>query len=98
MSNWCDTMRVPGFSSAHRRGRSFSFSSGRRYSVTTVASLKSALKRSCCLKVTSLVTPAFLALALASRMRSGSMSMPTARMPNFFAAAMGMRPSPEPRS
>ena len=30
MSNWCETMRVPGLSSLQRRGRSFTFRSGSR--------------------------------------------------------------------
>ena len=30
ISNWCETMRVPGFSSAHSLGRSFSLRSGSR--------------------------------------------------------------------
>jgi len=45
-----------------------------------------------------LVTPFFFAFSFASSMRCGSMSTPTARMPNFLAAVTGMRPSPEPRS
>ena len=37
MSNWCDTIRVPGFSSAHHRGCRFTFNSGSSYNVTPLA-------------------------------------------------------------
>ena len=46
MSNECDTMRVPGFSSFMNFGMSFRLRLGNRYSVTTVASLMSVVKRS----------------------------------------------------
>src|SRR5688572_14054864 len=44
------------------------------------------------------VAAAIFRLAFASPIRTGSMSMPTARAPYCLAAAIGMRPSPEPRS
>ena len=43
-------------------------------------------------------TPAACALALACFAMSGLYSMPVARAPNFFAAAMAILPSPAPRS
>ena len=91
-------MRVPGLSSAISFGRSFRFSDGSRYSITTVASLMSVVNRSVSLNVTRRPTPALAALAVASAMRCGSMSMPTPRAPRSRAAAITMRPSPQPRS
>src|SRR3546814_17963354 len=61
------TMRVPGFSSARRLGRSLAFRLSRRYSVTTVALLNSAANKSSLRKVTRSVTPAFRAFASADR-------------------------------
>jgi hypothetical protein len=46
MSKECETMRVPGFSSALSFGISFTLRLGSRYSVITVASLMSVVKRS----------------------------------------------------
>ena len=93
----CDTMRVPGFI---RRscGRSCWFSSGNRYIVTTLACEKSSLKMSPVTIFTRSATPARSALRRASCARSGSYSMPVAVAPNAFAAAIGIRPSPAPRS
>src|SRR5688572_2182250 len=97
MSKSCDTMRVPGFSLSSV-GRSLRFSAGSRYSVMTVAGLRSSVNRSPWTNFTLSPTPEFLRFSFASLMRSGSMSMPRPRVPNFFAAVMGMRPSPDPRS
>src|SRR3954465_14957931 len=58
----------------------------------TVASRKSAVKRFSCRNWTRLVTPAFFAFSFASRMRSGSMSIPVALMPYLRAAGIPMRP------
>ena len=98
MSNWCETMRVPTFNSLSSFGRSFMLTSGSRYSVTTVASWKSASKRFFWRKCTRSVTPACFALSSASLIRSGSMSTPVPVAPNFCAAIITIRPSPQPRS
>ena len=71
---------------------------GDKYIITTVAGLISAVKRSSVRNVTLSATPAARAFAVASRVRSGSMSMPTPRAPYIFAAAITIRPSPDPRS
>ena len=66
--------------------------------MTTVASLMFASNKSCCTNLTRSPTPAFLRLSFASRMRTQSISMPTPRAPYSFAAVIGIRPSPDPRS
>ena len=81
MSNECDTMRVPGFSCELSFGISRRLSDGSRYSVTTVASLMSVVNRSWLRNFTRSPTAAILRFSLASRIRCGSMSMPTARAP-----------------
>src|SRR5882672_7087658 len=86
MSNACETMRVPGFNSFISLGASFRLSGSRRYSVTTVAGLMSAVNRSSARNVTLSETPFERALPVASRTRSGSMSIPTPRAPYVFAA------------
>ena len=77
---------------------SFSLTLVSRYIAMMSASLKSIVKRSFLMNFTWSVTPASLALALLSLMRSGSMSTPTPFTPYFFAAVTTMRPSPQPRS
>ena len=101
MLNECDTTRVPG-RMARICGRSFMLSAGSRYSVTTVAPEMSVWKMSAW-RMSALpwplpATPAACALALACFTMSGLYSMPTARAPNFFAAAIAILPSPAPRS
>ena len=64
----------------------------------TVASLRSVLKRSPTEKVTRSATPAFRAFSVLSRIRTGSMSIPTPRAPKVCAAVITKRPSPHPRS
>jgi hypothetical protein len=71
---------------------------GSRYIVITVAWLKSVAKMSAFLKVAFSATPAAFAFACESFTMSGLYSMPMERAPNFFAAAMAILPSPEPRS
>ena len=66
--------------------------------MTTVAGLMSAVSTSSVRNITLSSTPAARALAVASRVRSGSMSMPTPCAAKLFAAAIGIRPSPDPRS
>ena len=97
----CDTTRVPG-RMARIVGRSFMLSAGSRYSVITVAWLKSVAKmspwRMVALPGPTPATPAACALPLACFAMSGLYSMPVARAPNFFAAAIAILPSPAPRS
>lgn len=94
----CDTMRVPGFS-ALSAGARRALGLGRRYMAMTVAADRSVVNRSCWRKVTRSLTPAASAFARASAMRKGSSSIPTPRAaPKSLTAAIGMRPSPEPRS
>ena len=71
-----------------------------RSSATTVASRKltDGSKMSPTRNVTLSETPAARAVAVASAISAGSMSMPTPRAPKVFAASMTMRPSPQPRS
>ena len=66
--------------------------------VMTVARERSALKRSCSMNFTRPPTPACRALSSLCMSRCRSSSTPMARAPNFLAAAMTVRPSPEPRS
>ena len=99
MLKLCDTMREPGFSSFCSFGISFSLSDCSRYSVTTLASPIGVAKRSWFRNRTRSPTPAFFRFSLASLIRCGSMSIPTADLAlNVCTAAIGMRPSPEPRS
>src|SRR5688572_4664804 len=97
----CDATRVPG-RMERICGRSFMLSAGSRYMVMTSALLKSVAKmspwRMVALPGPSPATPAAWALALACLTISGLYSMPMARAPNFFAAAMAILPSPAPRS
>ena len=83
-------------------GRSFMLSAGSRYSVITVAELKSVAKmspwRMVALPWPEPATPADCALALACFTMSGLYSTPVARAPNFFAAMIAILPSPAPRS
>ncbi len=57
-----------------------------------------ASKMSPSMNFASRLTPAFSAFSRASRTSEGSSSIPVPRVPNFFAAVMTIRPSPEPRS
>ena len=82
MSNACDTIRVPGFSSAFSFGISRSFSDGEQVErhhrgVPEVARRTGPRLRN----LTLSVTPAALAFSVASVIRRGSMSMPTPRAP-----------------
>ena len=64
-----------------------------------MASLRFVVNRSWLRKRTRSPTPDFWRFAVASLMRCGSMSIPVARAaPKSFTAAIGMRPSPDPRS
>src|SRR5713101_3524222 len=81
MLNVFDTIRVPGSKSWSSFGRRRKLRLDNRNRVTTVASWISALNRSFSSNRTKLSTPAFLALLLDSRMRRGSMSMPTPLAP-----------------
>ena len=90
-------MRVPGFILSSC-GRSLKLRSGSRYSVTTVASVKSFSKMSPAMIFTLSETPARAALRTASAAMSGLNSMPTARALKSRAAAIGILPSPAPRS
>ena len=56
------------------------------------------MNRSSILKETRSATPAQRASKRLFSMRSASISMPTPRAPNRFAAVIGIRPSPDPRS
>jgi hypothetical protein len=71
--------------------------SGSRKSASTVACEKSAWYMSPWTNVALSATPAAAAFFFDSSTRSGLYSTPTARAPRF-AAAMTLRPSPEPRS
>src|SRR5262245_3731388 len=79
-------------------GRSFRLSVVSRYSVTTVASRKSTSKRSPRTNRARSATPSMRALRRLVSTRSELYSMPRARAPNRFAAAITILPSPEPRS
>ena len=92
----CDTTRVPG-RIERMLGRSFMLSAGSRYSVMTVAWLKSVWKMSAFRKLALSATPAFCALSCATLTMSGLYSMPSALAPRL-AAAITILPSPEPRS
>ena len=96
MRNSCDTMRVPGLS-ASRRGRSLRFRCGSRYSVTTVAWLKSDSKMSAFSKRARSISPASRARRRDSSTRSALYSSPKPRAPSP-AAASTILPSPDPRS
>ena len=97
MENVLDKTRVPG-RMAKMVGRNCAFSSSSRYMVTTVALEKSSLKMSPCTMRTRSATPARCALRWASAARSLLYSMPQARAPNCRAAAIGILPSPAPKS
>ena len=90
------TMRAPGF-----RPRNFACSfimlSGRRNKASTVACEKSASNMSPWTNDALSLTPSFAAVRLDNSTISGLNSKPTARAPRL-AAAMMLRPSPEPRS
>src|SRR5262249_30464143 len=90
--------RVPGFNSANRRERNARLTRGSKYMVRTVASLIRVSNRLRWENCARSATPASLAYAVLSFTRCGSRSTPNPRAPNFFAAGMRMRPSPEPRS
>src|SRR5882672_698417 len=94
--NECDTTRVPGLID-RSWARSFMLSAGSRYSVITVAWLKSVWKMSARRKLARSDTPAFCALSCPSFTMSGLYSMPSAFAPRL-AAAITILPSPEPRS
>ncbi len=96
MSNVFDTSRVPG-GSCRSAGRSFRFSDGSRNIVITVACERSLSKMSPLTNEARDATPAASAAALETSTRPGSNSMPSARAP-LPAAAMTVRPSPDPRS
>jgi hypothetical protein len=98
MSQAYETTREPGCSSERSFGRSFRFGFGCRKRVTTVADRTSAKYMSPSLNSTLSATPASRAFASACLTRVESISMPTPRAPNSFAAVIGMRPSPDPRS
>ena len=66
--------------------------------VTTVAGVRSASKRSCWRKVSLSASPRRRARSVLCATRAGSISSPTPRAPRSLAAAIRMRPSPEPRS
>ena len=93
----CETTRVPGFI-VRMVGRSLRFRFGSRYMVSTVAWLKSVTKMSACWNFALPATPSFSALRCESLTMSGLYSRPVLLAPNFFAAAIAMRPSPAPRS
>src|SRR3954467_1656251 len=93
----CEATRVPGFID-RMVGLSFMLSAGSRYSVMTLACEKSVAKMSARRNCARSATPAFCALSCESFTMSGLYSMPWARAPNFFAAMITVRPSPEPRS
>jgi len=91
-----ETTRVPGFR-PRIVGRSLRLMSVRRNIVITVARDRSVLKRSDCSNFARCETPACSAFRRDSSTMSGLYSMPRARAPRL-AAAMTVRPSPEPRS
>ena len=98
MLNACETMRAPGLSWRVSIGRSLSFDDESRYSVTTVRGETSAVRASCTRNSTRCSTPAAFALALRLLDQRRLDVEPTPRAPYFSAAAMGIRPSPHPRS
>ena len=75
-----------------------SMRSGSRYIVTTLAAEMSAASTSPCTNDTRSATPARARVLARLLHQLGSSSMPRPRAPNFCAAAITMRPSPEPRS
>ena len=95
MWNWCEVTRVPGFI-ARISGRSLRLRSGSRYIVTTVAREKFSTKMSPVMMFTRPSTPARRTLRRASSAMSALYSMPTAVAPKYFAAAIGILPSPRP--
>jgi len=97
MSKACDTTRVPGLR-FRILGFNLALMLGRRYMVMTVALEKSVSNRSAFMKVALADTPSRCALRWLSVTMSGLYSMPMAVAPNFLAAAITVRPSPEPRS
>src|SRR5215470_17603850 len=98
MSKSCETMREPGRSSRKSLGGSRRFMLYERYNETTVASERSTSNKSSERNVTRSATPALRACSLLRATSDGSISMPTPRAPKSRAAAITMRPSPEPRS
>ncbi|MNC87131.1 hypothetical protein D3C83_28320 [compost metagenome] len=70
---------------------------GSRNMVITLALDRSVSNRSAFMKAARAATPAFSAFCFESATMSGSYSTPRARAPRF-AAAITVRPSPEPRS
>ena len=99
IGNSFETTRAPGFKYFSRLGLSRSLELVRKNIVTTVAGLRSTWK--------TLIFhhsrrgrpgPSAWMRSVAFRQRSGRISTPTARAPNFCAAMMTTRPSPLPRS
>ena len=98
MSNACETMRVPGFSSFISFGISFTLSDGSRYSVTTDAPLRSCLEQIGVHHLHEVADVVLRHVLVGFLDALGSMSKQKPRAPYFRAAVTGMRPSPQPRS